>query len=82
MNKIKYKFDNRLWELEKSTGMFIDSINNKKVISLCYLCHSPIYQQKKDYISFETERVKVTGDNGEEKVSSKYIHICGECSEH
>ena len=82
MNKIKYKFDNRLWELEKSTGMFIDEVNGHKVLSLCYLCHGIIYKNSKDYISFETERVKVIDENGEDKVSSRYIHICGECSEH
>lgn len=82
MSKNVYKHENRLWELERSTGMFIDEINGRKVLSICHLCHGIIYKNSKDYISFEIERVKFIDENGEEKVSSKYINICGECSEH
>lgn len=82
MSTTKYKFDNRLWQLEKDTGMFIDSINGRAVVSLCFLCHNVIYKGQKGYISFETERSKVIDEDGKEKITSKFIHVCSDCAEH
>lgn len=82
MTASKYKFDNRLWQLEKDTGMFIDEVNGKKVLSLCYLCHDIIYKNSKGYLSFEVERNRVIVEDGNEKIVSKFIHICGDCVEH
>lgn len=87
MNKIKYKFDNKLWELQESTGMLIDSITfdstgiTQKVNGICFLCHGLVLPEQKGQIKYEVERIKKTDDNGNQTVVSKHIFICGECAE-
>lgn len=74
MNGIaKYKHENRLWLLQekvrKETGdsnWRIDSVNGKKVVSLCYSCHGQVYSGS-NYYKYATDNI------------GGYIVICSDC---